>query len=112
LHHEALNGRGYPYGLKGDEIPLLPRVIAVADTFDALTTNRPYQQAHDPFEAVRIIENLSGKRLDPTAVTALLAVFLRGDIKIPKPVTPAGVPAPLPGPLTVPDPVTADTRRS
>ena len=112
LHHEALNGRGYPYGLKGDEIPLLPRVIAVADTFDALTTNRPYQQAHDPFEAVRIIENLSGNRLDPTAVTALLAVFLRGDIKIPKPVTPAGVPAPLPGPLTVPDPVTADTRRS
>jgi HD-GYP domain-containing protein (c-di-GMP phosphodiesterase class II) len=112
LHHEALNGRGYPYGLKGDEIPLLPRVIAVADTFDALTTNRPYQQAHDPFEAVRIIENLSGKRLDPTAVTALLAVFLRGDIKIPKPVTPAGAPAPLPGPLTVPDPVTVDTRRS
>src|SRR5262249_41299191 len=47
LHHEALNGRGYPYGLKGDEIPLLPRVLAVADTFDALTTNRPYQQAHD-----------------------------------------------------------------
>ena len=85
LHHEALNGRGYPYGLKGDDIPLLPRVIAVADTFDALTTNRPYQQAHDPYEAIRIIENLSGKRLDPTAVTALLAIFLRGDIKIPKP---------------------------
>ncbi|MFY9644273.1 MAG: HD domain-containing phosphohydrolase, partial [Terriglobales bacterium] len=59
LHHEALNGRGYPYGLKGDEIPLLARVIAVADTFDALTTNRPYQKAHDPIEALRIIENLS-----------------------------------------------------
>ncbi|MBI1741315.1 MAG: HD domain-containing protein, partial [Candidatus Koribacter versatilis] len=85
LHHESLNGRGYPYGLKGDDVPLLARVIAVADTFDALTTNRPYQQAHDPFEAVRIIENLSGNRLDPTAVTALLAVFLRGDIRIPKP---------------------------
>src|SRR5437870_10389929 len=95
LHHESLDGRGYPYGLKGDQIPLLPRVIAVADTFDALTTNRPYQQAHDPIEALRIIHNLSGKRLDPTAVTALLAVFLRGDIKIPKPVTPAGVPAPV-----------------
>src|ERR1035438_7015738 len=72
LHHEALNGRGYPYGLKGDEIPLLARVIAVADTFDALTTNRPYQQAHDPIEALRIIDNLSGKRLDPRAVTALI----------------------------------------
>src|SRR6266404_7663475 len=78
LHHESLDGRGYPRGLKGDEIPLLPRIIAVADTFDALTTNRPYQQAHDCDEALRIIENLSGKRLDPTAVTALLAIFLRG----------------------------------
>src|SRR5712672_4380070 len=71
LHHESLDGRGYPRGLKDAEIPLLPRIIAVADTFDALTTNRPYQQAHDPYEAIRIIENLSGKRLDPTAVTAL-----------------------------------------
>ena len=48
LHHESLDGRGYPHGLKDAEIPLLPRIIAVADTFDALTTNRPYQQAHDP----------------------------------------------------------------
>jgi HD-GYP domain-containing protein (c-di-GMP phosphodiesterase class II) len=112
LHHEALNGRGYPYGLKGDDIPLLPRVIAVADTFDALTTNRPYQQAHDSYEAIRIIENLSGKRLDPTAVTALLAIFLRGDIRIPKAVVPAGTPAPLASPLTLPDPLTVDTRRS
>ncbi|MGA7335179.1 MAG: HD domain-containing phosphohydrolase, partial [Candidatus Sulfotelmatobacter sp.] len=51
LHHEALDGRGYPYGLQGDQIPLLARVIAVADTFDALTTNRPYQHAHTPEEA-------------------------------------------------------------
>src|SRR5882672_4135318 len=112
LHHEALNGRGYPYGLKDDAIPLLPRVIAVADTFDALTTNRPYQQAHDPYEAIRIIENLSGKRLDPTAVTALLAIFLRGDIRIPKPVTPAGTTPPLPSPKTPIDPLVVDTRRS
>ncbi len=93
LHHEALNGRGYPYGLKGDEIPLLARVIAVADTFDALTTNRPYQTAHDPVEALRIIENLSGQRLDPKAVTALMAVFYRGEIRIqttPAPVDTAG----------------------
>jgi HD-GYP domain-containing protein (c-di-GMP phosphodiesterase class II) len=86
LHHEALNGRGYPYGLKGDEIPLLARVIAVADTFDALTTNRPYQKAHDPVEAMRIIQNLSGQRLDQKAVAALLAVFQRGEIRIQKPV--------------------------
>jgi HD-GYP domain-containing protein (c-di-GMP phosphodiesterase class II) len=82
LHHEALDGRGYPYGLKGDQIPLLARVIAVADTFDALTTNRPYQQAHTPEQALEIIKNLAGKRLDPAPVAALLAVYERGEIKI------------------------------
>jgi HD-GYP domain-containing protein (c-di-GMP phosphodiesterase class II) len=82
LHHEALDGRGYPYGLKDDQIPLLARVIAVADTFDALTTNRPYQQAHTPDQALGIIKNLAGKRLDPVAVAALLAVYERGEIKI------------------------------
>jgi len=82
LHHEALDGRGYPYGLKGDQIPLLARVIAVADTFDALTTNRPYQHAHTPEEALKIIQNLAGKRLDPEAVAALLAVYERGEIRI------------------------------
>lgn len=82
LHHEALDGRGYPYGLKGDQIPLLARVIAVADTFDALTTNRPYQHAHTPEEALKIIENLAGKRLDPEAVAALMAVYARGEIRI------------------------------
>ena len=82
LHHEALDGRGYPYGLEGDQIPLLARVIAVADTFDALTTNRPYQQAHTPDQTLQIIKNLAGKRLDPQAVEALLAVYTRGEIKI------------------------------
>ena len=82
LHHEALDGRGYPYGLQGDQIPLLARVIAVADTFDALTTNRPYQKAHTPDQALQIIKNLAGKRLDPACVAALLAVYERGDIKI------------------------------
>ena len=88
LHHEALNGRGYPYGLKGDQIPLLARVIAVADTFDALTTTRPYQKAHDSVETLRIIQNLSGQRLDPKAVAALLAVFERGEIRITKTAAP------------------------
>ncbi|MFZ0732338.1 MAG: HD domain-containing phosphohydrolase [Candidatus Sulfotelmatobacter sp.] len=82
LHHEALDGRGYPYGLTGDQIPMLARVIAVADTFDALTTNRPYQQAHTPEQALQIIKNLAGKRLDPAAVNALLAVYERGEIRI------------------------------
>ncbi len=82
LHHEALNGSGYPYGLEGDQIPLLARVIAVADTFDALTTTRPYQQAHTSEQTLQIIRNLAGKRLDPQAIEALLAVFARGEIKL------------------------------
>jgi response regulator RpfG family c-di-GMP phosphodiesterase len=62
---------------------LLPRIIAVADTFDALTTNRPYQQAHDCDEALRIIHSISGKRLDATAVAALDAIYQRGEIRPP-----------------------------
>jgi HD-GYP domain-containing protein (c-di-GMP phosphodiesterase class II) len=89
LHHESLDGRGYPHGLKSDEIPLLARIIAVADTFDALTTNRPYQQAREPLDALKIIHSLSGKRLDPSAVLALDAIYERGDIRVPKPFTPA-----------------------
>ncbi len=115
LHHESLNGKGYPYGLKGDDIPLLPRVIAVADTFDALTTNRPYQRAHDPLEALRIIENLSGQRLDPAAVTALLAVFYRGDIRIQKTLTapmPQAPAAPASAPFQSIDHITVETTRS
>jgi len=115
LHHEALDGRGYPYGLQGDQIPLLARVIAVADTFDALTTNRPYQQAHTTEQALQIIRNLAGKRLDPNAVAALLAVYARGEIRIQRftikrpiastsatavvPVTVESAPAPTPAAL-------------
>ena len=82
LHHEALDGRGYPYGLEGEQIPLLARIIAVADTFDALTTNRPYQHAHTAEQAFEIIQKLAGKRLDPVAVEAIMAVYARGEIKI------------------------------
>ena len=84
LHHESLDGRGYPHGLKGDQIPRLARIIAVADTFDALTTNRPYQQARDAQAALKVIQSLSGKRLDPIAVEALQAIHDRGEIKIPR----------------------------
>jgi len=99
LHHESLDGRGYPHGFKDPQIPLLPRVIAVADTFDALTTNRPYQQAHDPEAALRIIHSLSGKRLDPAAVAAIAAIYARGEIRVQRPVP--GVPA-QPAPVKAP----------
>ena len=107
LHHEALDGRGYPYGLKGDQIPLLARVIAVADTFDALTTNRPYQKEHTPDQALQIIKNLAGKRLDPVAVTALLAVCERGEIKIQRFTIKRPVLAPQPPAAAIPAPVAA-----
>jgi len=97
LHHESLDGRGYPRGLKGDEIPLLPRIIAVADTFDAITTNRPYQQAHEPVDALQILHKLAGKRLDEKAVAAFTAVFERGEIRVPRKL-------PFLSPPMVPDP--------
>jgi HD-GYP domain-containing protein (c-di-GMP phosphodiesterase class II) len=109
LHHEALDGTGYPHGLKGEDIPILARIIAVADTFDAVTTNRPYQRAFNPDEALGIIKKLSGKRLDPIAAAALVALCGRGEITIPQPVAQVPVPAPeavaaafpLPGPMSL-----------
>jgi HD-GYP domain-containing protein (c-di-GMP phosphodiesterase class II) len=109
LHHEALDGRGYPYGLQGDQIPLLARVIAVADTFDALTTNRPYQQAQTPEHALQIIQNLAGKRLDPVAVGALLAVYARGEIRIQRFTIKRPI---LAQPLSTPASVSADAEAS
>ena len=82
LHHESLDGRGYPYGLKGDAIPLMPRIITVADTFDAMTTNRPYQAAADPEYVVRIINSLANTKFDPRCVAAFTAVFQRGQLQV------------------------------
>jgi putative nucleotidyltransferase with HDIG domain len=82
LHHESLDGRGYPHGLKGDEIPLPPRIIMVADCFDAMTTNRPYQAAMDPEYVVRIINSLVNTKFDPRIVAALTTVFERGDFRV------------------------------
>ncbi len=82
LHHESLDGRGYPHGLKGDQIPLSPRIIMVADCFDAMTTNRPYQAAMDPEYVIRIINSLVNTKFDPKIVTALTTVFERGDLRI------------------------------
>jgi putative nucleotidyltransferase with HDIG domain len=80
LHHESLDGQGYPYGLRGDEIPLMARVIAVADSFDAMTTVRPYQSAMDPEYVLEVLNRLAGKRYDIASVTALATLVKRGDI--------------------------------
>ena len=81
-HHEAWNGRGYPDGLKGEQIPLIARIVAVADTFDAITTNRPYQKAYGYSYAVETITKLTGARFDAKVVTAFLHAFKQGAIKV------------------------------
>ncbi len=65
LHHERMDGKGYPYGLPGRQIPLMARIIAVADTLDAITTNRPYQSAMDLDFALERIRSLAISRFDP-----------------------------------------------
>ena len=72
-HHEKFDGSGYPQGLKGSQIPLLGRIVAVADVFDALTSERPYKRAWSLEDACRFLEEGRGKHFDPLCVEAFLA---------------------------------------
>ena len=81
-HHEAWNGKGYPDGLRGEQIPLMARIVGIADTFDAITTNRPYQRAFEPDFAVKTITRLAGARFDAKIVTAFLRAFEAGQIQV------------------------------
>ena len=67
-HHEYYNGCGYPYGLKGEEIPLGSRIIAIADAFDSMVSNRAYRKSLTPEEALEIIKQCAGKQFDPNLV--------------------------------------------
>ncbi len=71
-HHERWDGFGYPYGLRGTLIPLGARVLAVADTFDSLTSPQPYRLALDGESATRLLRRLAGSQLDPSLVDAFL----------------------------------------
>ena len=71
-HHERYDGTGYPRGLKGKEIPLFGRIIALADVFDALTTKRPYKEAFGFEESICIIKDQAGKQFDPHIVKVFL----------------------------------------
>ncbi len=71
-HHERYDGRGYPDGLKGEDIPLLSRIISVADAFDAMTSDRPYRKGMSIEEALSIIEEESGKQFDPKIVSVFV----------------------------------------
>ncbi len=74
-HHERLDGSGYPYGLKAESIPLEARIVAVADTYDALTSDRPYRKACSPSIARRVLVEEAGARLDARAVSALFSAL-------------------------------------
>jgi putative nucleotidyltransferase with HDIG domain len=78
-HHEHYDGEGYPEGLVGDDIPLLSRIIAVADTYDAMTSTRSYRKKVDQQRAIEEIENNSGSQFDPKVVDAFLKIAERLD---------------------------------
>ena len=82
LHHEHVDGKGYPYGLKEAEIPMMARIIAVSDTLDAMTTNRPYQSAKDIDDALQVIHKLAGSKFDLNVVAALEAVVQSGKLRL------------------------------
>jgi putative two-component system response regulator len=72
-HHEKFDGTGYPYGIKGHDIPLTGRIVAIADVFDALTSKRPYKEAWSMEQAVAYLEEQKGKHFDPELVDAFLS---------------------------------------
>ena len=74
-HHERIDGAGYPAGLASDEIPVGARIVAVADTFDAITSPRPYRPAAEHRRAISILRDCAGSQLDPAAVDAFLSCY-------------------------------------
>lgn len=80
-HHERMGGQGYPDGLSGDQIPLMARIIAIADTFDAITTHRPYQKAMTFDEALEVLGRLKGVALDGKIVDAFFSAYSKGLIQ-------------------------------
>ena len=76
-HHESYDGTGYPQGLKGEEIPLASRIIAVADAYDAMTSSRPYRAARSHEEALAEMKRVSGQQLDPMVLEAFFKVIAR-----------------------------------
>lgn len=81
-HHERYDGTGYPTGLKGEDIPRIGRLIAVADAFDTMTSIRCYRKALDRDKVLEELETNRGKQFDPEIVDALLELIARGEIKL------------------------------
>lgn len=79
-HHERFDGRGYPDGLRGEEIHLLSRIISVADTFDSMTTDRPYRKRLSDTASIEEIQACSGGQFDPIVVEAFMKAYRKGTI--------------------------------
>jgi HD-GYP domain-containing protein (c-di-GMP phosphodiesterase class II) len=84
MHHENVDGSGYPDGLKGDQIPLLGRIVSVADAFDAMTTDRPYSKAMTYDAALARLRFLAGKKFDSKCVEAIVRAHAAGDLSTTK----------------------------
>ncbi len=78
-HHEKFNGQGYPSGLAGEEIPIEARIVAIADVFDALSSDRPYRQHFEKDRTIEIIMEMKGQKLDPTLVDLFMEHCLTPD---------------------------------
>lgn len=81
-HHERIDGQGYPDGLTGEELSLIPRIIGVADTYDAMTTDRPYRKALSPEAAAEEIEKYAGAQFCPEVAGAFQRLYERGDFDL------------------------------
>jgi HD-GYP domain-containing protein (c-di-GMP phosphodiesterase class II) len=79
-HHEQVDGKGYPDGLRGKDIPILAKIVAVADTYDAMTTDRPYRKAKDKKMAIDELKRCSGTQLDKKVVDAFIRAYRNGEI--------------------------------
>lgn len=79
-HHEQIDGKGYPDGLTGEDIPLLAKIVAVADTYDAMTTDRPYRKALEKEAAIEELRKCSGTQFDGEVVEAFIQAYQRGEI--------------------------------
>ncbi len=83
-HHEKYNGGGYPTGISGEKIPLSARILAVADTFDAITSNRTYRNGQPVHKAMQILKEVAGTQIDPKVFIAFKRIYERGDLSHPE----------------------------
>ena len=81
-HHERLDGRGFPDGLRGEKIPFEARIVSVADAFDAMTTERPYRSSRSASAAIEELRRVAGTQLDPLAVEAFISAFPRAGLPL------------------------------